>query len=334
MRNKYNVIIIGAGPAGLQCAHQLKNSGLSVLLIEKNKIIGPKICAGGLTNLDKKFTIPSGKTRSFAAQIVFLEKRKYKLTLINPLKTIDRYDLGQHQLNKIKGCANITILKETFVRSIEKNKIITGQRDFYFKYLVGADGSFSILRRYLGLKSNTCMGLYNNVFQVTDDFVWYVSPSILQSGYIWEFPHKKYTNIGIYFNPKHLTFQQARDILIDYLKKKNYPFSSENFRGAPINYDYRGCVFGSFFLAGDAAGLASKTTGEGISFALTSGKEVGKKILNPDYKMIELGKILTFKKRQERMLRVFEKFSYLQKHFFKIFISLMQKPWFQSYFGN
>ncbi len=49
MKNKYDVIIIGAGPAGLSCAKTLQESGKSILLVEKNDKIGPKICAGGLT---------------------------------------------------------------------------------------------------------------------------------------------------------------------------------------------------------------------------------------------------------------------------------------------
>ena len=43
----FDVIIIGAGPAGLKCAEVLGNSKFSVLLLEKNAEIGVKVCAGG-----------------------------------------------------------------------------------------------------------------------------------------------------------------------------------------------------------------------------------------------------------------------------------------------
>lgn len=45
----FEVIIIGAGPGGLKCAEILGNSSFSVLVLEKNEVIGPKVCAGGLT---------------------------------------------------------------------------------------------------------------------------------------------------------------------------------------------------------------------------------------------------------------------------------------------
>ena len=47
--NKYDVIIIGAGPAGAFLAYKLKNKGISVLLLEKEIFPRYKSCAGGLT---------------------------------------------------------------------------------------------------------------------------------------------------------------------------------------------------------------------------------------------------------------------------------------------
>ena len=49
MKKKYDAIIIGAGPAGLKCAETLAKKKKQVLVLEKNKQIGYKVCAGGLT---------------------------------------------------------------------------------------------------------------------------------------------------------------------------------------------------------------------------------------------------------------------------------------------
>jgi Dehydrogenases (flavoproteins) len=47
---KHEVVIIGAGPAGLKAAELLGNAGKDVLVIERDKEekIGDKVCAGGL----------------------------------------------------------------------------------------------------------------------------------------------------------------------------------------------------------------------------------------------------------------------------------------------
>lgn len=46
---KYNVVIIGAGPAGSYLAYKLKNQGIDILLLEKDIFPKYKTCAGGLS---------------------------------------------------------------------------------------------------------------------------------------------------------------------------------------------------------------------------------------------------------------------------------------------
>ncbi|UCD83297.1 MAG: NAD(P)/FAD-dependent oxidoreductase [Deltaproteobacteria bacterium] len=333
MNNRYDVVIIGAGPAGLKCAEELKDSNLSVLLVEKKEVIGPKICAGGLTGLAEDFDIPEDRTRTFPVIKIFSAHKQHEVNLVKPFKILDRLDLGQYQLSKIEECDNITILKETFVKSIGKGEITTNRGNFYYRYLVGADGSASLVRRHVGLEPRVCIGVYYDIPGVADDFILYFNPKMLRSGYIWVFPHRDFINIGIYFNPEHLNPRKARDILRKYLTDNGYRFSESNFKGAAINYSYQGCVFNDIFLIGDAAGLATKATGEGISFALTSGSEIAKRILNPDYKMVELDKVLAVKRRQERILKNADKYPFLQDRLFDFSVKLMKKGWFQSYYG-
>ena len=46
---KYDVIIVGAGPAGCSCAYELKEHGKSVLLLDRYDFPRHKPCAGGIT---------------------------------------------------------------------------------------------------------------------------------------------------------------------------------------------------------------------------------------------------------------------------------------------
>jgi geranylgeranyl reductase len=333
MESRYDVIIVGGGPGGLACAHQLDNSGLAVLLIEKNRLIGPKNCAGGLTHKTCSLDIPEDKTKGFRVQNVFLMDEQFRIELVHPLRTISRSDLGQHQLHKLKDSRNITILKDTVVEAISENEVLTDKGVFHYRCLVGADGSHSIVRRYLKLKFEYCAGLYYEIPGVTDQCIWYANPRLLHSGYIWEFPHRDHTNIGIYFNPKQIKPKKATEILKQYLRDKNYEFAEDTLKGAAINYSFQGCIFNNIFLVGDAAGLPPKPTGEGICFALISGREIGNKILDQDYTMSDLRKILRYKKRQERLLKMFESFPRGQIKIIKLIFTLLKKGWFQSYLG-
>jgi len=337
MGNIYDVVIIGAGPAGLKCAEQFKGSNFSVLLIEKNEVIGRKACAGGLTFLNSGFDFPEQKTRSFGALFVFLYGKKRKIDLIHPIKTIDRYDLGQYLLDKIKNCPNIKILTGVAVSEIKEDKVITNKGEFHYKFLVGADGSSSIVRKYLDLSSEFMMGLCYKIFGIyLSDLEIHIIPKKLKSGYIWIFPNKDYANVGVYFNPKIISSSFAKEILDNFLKKNDFDAKDSELGAAPINYLYKGCVFGNIFLAGDAAGFASKITGEGISYAMISGREIGRKIVDKSYRMPDIEKILKLKKRQERMSGIFGKFcvpDFLRGLFFKVSVILMGNRWYQKYFG-
>jgi len=76
----YDVIIIGAGPAGLICAKTLALAGKEVLVLEKNDVIGPKICAGGLTTKDLKIGIPALMGTNFNKVVINTphQKRGYR----------------------------------------------------------------------------------------------------------------------------------------------------------------------------------------------------------------------------------------------------------------
>ncbi len=57
--DKFDVVIVGAGPGRLNCAMKLEEVGKNVLLLEKNAAIGPKVCAAGITSKDlDKLNIP------------------------------------------------------------------------------------------------------------------------------------------------------------------------------------------------------------------------------------------------------------------------------------
>ncbi|MDI6631695.1 MAG: FAD-dependent oxidoreductase [Bacillota bacterium] len=59
MAKVYDVIVVGAGPAGCIAAKELARNGLKVLLLESKKIPRHKPCAGGLTRKTLSLLDPS-----------------------------------------------------------------------------------------------------------------------------------------------------------------------------------------------------------------------------------------------------------------------------------
>src|SRR3989338_6031775 len=116
---KREVVIVGAGPGGLKCAEILANKGKDVLVLEKNNIIGDKVCAGGLTLKDLGLGIPDSIIqRKFNKIIIHTPLQDTEIELEEPfLATLDRKDLGKWMAEKAKK-QGAEIRTETLVKEI------------------------------------------------------------------------------------------------------------------------------------------------------------------------------------------------------------------------
>lgn len=334
MKNSFDVIIIGAGPAGLECAYQFKDSKFQVLLIDRKDVIGPKFCAGGVKDTENIVDIPEEYVKRFDKQYSVVKDKEYTVKLFDQFKCFEREDFGQYQLRKLKGLSNITVLNPCMVSKITAEGIETNKGNFTYKYLVGADGSSSIVRRFLGLASKTCMGLYYNIEMKSDRLVSYYDPSKIKLSYIWEFPHKTYNNVGIYFDTRFISSEVAKKNLQEYCDRVGYQWQGKEYAGAVINYDYQGYVFGekqNIFLIGDAGGFASRLHGGGMSNGMASGRDVARKILNPSELTPDIDRVLKTKKQEERLLNLAEKLPiWLQTFLLKMMIKFFSNPSMQK----
>ena len=334
MSKRFDVIIIGAGPAGLACAQALAGSSLRVLLVEKNEAVGPKICAGALTRAAVDFGIPEDQARTFHSQMVHVNERTpLQIVLTRPLKMVDRSALARHHMRNIEQASNIERVTGTRVTGVASGSIATDRGDFTYRHLVAADGSQSMVRKHLGLPSKFGIGLYYEVPQISDEVHFHFRTDIIRSGYFWIFPHVKHTNIGVCYNPDIFTAGLAKIALQQYIRERGFERGGARLKGGLINHLYCGFRFGNIFLAGDAAGLASRPSGEGIPFALVSGREIGRKILDKSYDMREFRGLLSLKRRQEIYSRLFESMPRLQKLFLASYFRMMRYSWMQAYMG-
>ena len=328
--DRYDVVIIGAGPAGLQCAHALGSSGLSVLLLEKHSVIGPKVCAGTLTSLSDSFSLPADRMRTFGQQHVVLNDRERIITLVKPLRIIGRYDLGQFQLQRLLAQGTVQVRTNLSAVSLSRTDLVLSDNSTVsFRFLVGADGSASLVRRFLGLAAGYSSGMQYMIPGRFDSMVWYFLPRLLGSGYAWIIPHATAVSAGVFFNPRRVAVKNAQEALQRCLDRYGVERGNAQIESAPINCRYYGIQFGNLFLAGDAAGLPSAATGEGIAYALASGEEVARRILGSRTPSDRFESLLRHKATQERILAFIDSMPPLQTPLFHMYFTLTRYLWMQ-----
>lgn len=307
----YDVIIVGAGPAGLSCAEITAKYGCSTLVLERKKIIGQKVCAGGITWNGLIGKLNDISERSFSTQYIYTKNQSFNISEDNPIiATVNREILGQVMQAKATE-AGATIRLNCQVTSISNKTITFLNRDtgaseqVKFKKLVGADGSSSTVRKYLKLPIND-FGVGIN-YMVDGDFPsmqWHLDSSLFGCGYAWVFPHRGKASIGAYADAKSVSAGFLKSSLLQWANSNQINLSTSRLTAERINYDYRGYRFGNIFLIGDAAGLASALTGEGIYPAMVSGETVGRKICEIKRSEDDFQKLLKNHKTHKMMAKI------------------------------
>ncbi len=287
----FQTVIVGAGPGGLACARILGDHGIKTLIIERHETIGAKVCAGGITWGGLISRVPRDIVeKSFPVQHIITRLQKVRIEEPTPIiATVNRKKLGVHMAQQALT-AGAEIMTGWQVKGISGHTLIIEQKEsrrqqeITFDYLVGADGSHSLVRKHLGLAS-TRMGIGIN-YQISGDLQrmeWHLNGRFFGNGYGWIFPHADTVSVGAYVPQNVLSARQLKKGLIAWAGTLGFSLANEQAQADHINYDYQGWRFGRIFLIGDAAGLASGLTGEGIYPAIISGEETARTIIDPDH---------------------------------------------------
>jgi geranylgeranyl reductase len=323
MKNKYDIVIVGAGPAGLSAAKTLAEAGRDVIVFERKKVVGDKVCAGGLTKKDFVLChIPENLIERKFEKVIFRTERKTK-EIDFKLVTVDRKRLGLWQLNEARKVGAMVTL-DSNVTDIGEKYISVGGREVGYNYLIGADGASSIVRKFLDVETDELVvAIQYEIPRRIKNMELFFDPTRFGLTYLWIFPLKDKCSIGIGIDiGRSNTLAKLKVEFQKWLEEENIDISNAKFESAPVNYDYEQFDFGNKFLIGDAGGFASPITLEGIYSALLSGKEVAKKILEPDYKTPNLKKWIKLRNSHELALRSFEINDNLTELMFDLLLTL------------
>ena len=297
----YDVIIIGAGPAGSYLAYKLKKQGLDVIILEKQKFPRYKACAGGLSK--KAYDILYSENQNIKNIVEKKVKkglfvRNGKFTLIEAEKDLiymtyrsklDDFLIKMAVDNKtVHFKDNVSIQKinqkENTIIYVEKNKKHTVGYDI----LVGAWGSNIRFNKLINLVpferfsiSSSWEGPPGQKF--SEYFDEYALSQVMQKypafvGYI--FPKSEMITAGL-FTSKNPNPYMLKNMWKDFTKFWGLDDKIKpRYAWIPVRDFKKPIAKKNILLVGDAAGLADPFTGEGIYYALINGAIASKHIQN------------------------------------------------------
>ena len=285
----WDVIVIGAGPAGSTAAYHLALNGYSVLLLEKESAPGLKKSCGGLAPVDLKHTLalPAIDCEKEVSRTIFSLREKEKVwSLPKPIFLSFRRREFDVFLAGRASRAGARLLCDTRVLSSRGREVTSRDQEpgreivLDARIVIYADGipTLAWKDRTIGFSPKA---LFSKalVYEVTapgnsvDTVYFRLSPEELPFGYFWIFPKRDVLNVGV--GQLNGTPGIGLKIALDRFCGE-HPLTAGRevvTRRAGLIPNRRASVIhgDNCLVIGDAAGLVDPVTGGGIQNALTSG---------------------------------------------------------------
>ncbi len=294
----YDIIVVGAGPAGLVAAKEAAEANAHVLLIEKNEQFGKKACGEGVS----KATIAAA---GLSPDHSFISNQ-ISSAFVYPPDEKKRVEIRSKEPDGVQG---YIIEKSVFLRTLAEKaeskgveiqtatKVIDLSRDseyvkvavekkgtvaeFRSKMVIGCDGLGSVVgkkffkRRNVELipciqyKLDDC-NLENE--HATEFYLGRVAPL----GYAWVFPKKGgLANVGIGARGVPVKVYLDKFIQAHPEKFGNSRILKVEAAPVPISGQVEEIVADNAMICGDAAGQVIPFTGGGIHSSIAAGKIAG-----------------------------------------------------------
>ncbi len=301
--NEFDVVVVGAGPAGCAVVNSLV--GYKILLVDRAKLPRDKPCGGILieksAEIIKRYDIKSQIVRY--PKITRIEYVDWDNNLIVEQKknwwNIERKSLDSFLFSLCKD--KVVLFQETKFLDFKEKKnrievlVERGSKRYIIKtkYLVSAEGALSRVRRRF---SSKVIPYYYAVQEklktkITPNKTYFIYDNDITDYYSWVIPKGQFTVVGS-------AIKRGDDVeeKIELMKTKtriNLGISGKvaQREGAvglkPGRLDDITLGRGNILLVGEAAGLISPSSGEGISYALRSGELCGKAISDSPENVLE-----------------------------------------------
>jgi digeranylgeranylglycerophospholipid reductase len=283
----YDIVVIGAGPAGSSAAQAAVQRGAKVLLIDRRQRLGiPIQCAEFVPQwISRHASFSSTSIMQKVEKMITHLPDRIIFEMKSPGYMLDR-SLFDKELaaSAILSGAKISIGTKAVGLSPGGLVVERGSKKQTVpsKIFIGADGASSSLARFVGkprLKTVTALQ-YEVVISEPQNHVDVYFHKDYEGGYGWFFPKGKTANAGIgVVSSKAPRLPDLLDNLLDFLREsktlQGVQIVSKTGGLIPCEF-YEQNLFKNVLLVGDAAGHAHPITGAGIFNAVRGGEIAGR----------------------------------------------------------
>jgi len=287
LSESYDIVIIGAGPAGSCAARAAAQRGAKVLLIDRRQRLGiPVQCAEFVPQwISHHASFSSTCIMQRVEKMVTHLPDRIAYEMKSPGYMLDR-TLFDKELaaSAILSGAKISVGTKAVGLSPAGLVVERGSKKETIpsKVFIGADGASSTVARFVGQPSlKTIVALqYEVVLSEPQNHVDVYFHQNYEGGYGWFFPKGKTANAGVgVVSSKASQLQDLLDNFLDLLResKKLQGIQIVSKTGGLIPCEfYKQNLFKNVLLIGDAAGHAHPITGAGIFNAVLGGEIAGR----------------------------------------------------------
>jgi flavin-dependent dehydrogenase len=288
------VLIVGGGPAGSSAAWQLRRAGIDVLVLDQEPFPRLKLCAGWITpEVVRDLAIDPG---SYPHRFLTFDRLQIHVKGLRlPVRCV------QHSIRRYEFDAWLLQRSAAPVIHHQAREIVADgdgyvvDEMFRCHYLIGAGGTRCPVYRKIFRAANprakqlqavTLEHEFAYGWRDGDCHLWFFDHGL--PGYAWYVPKADgYVNVGIggmaqRLKARHDDIKPHWERLSATLEKTLVPAGEWQAEG--YSYYLRGAVdtvrIGNAFIAGDAAGLATRDMCEGIGPAVRSGLRAANSILS------------------------------------------------------
>jgi geranylgeranyl reductase family protein len=292
----FDVLVVGAGPAGSATAIHLARAGASVLLVDRARFPRDKPCGGGLTGRALKHLpcpvdpvvehVVDGMVVRVGYGAKIARRSDGRLIEMTQRRRLDHH-LAEHAAAEGADFRDATPVGEI---AIDEDGVTAhvGSSSVRASFLVGADGANGVVAKAAGLGSGIVRGValegnipWSALERAPYEATAWVELGVVPGGYGWVFPKGDHANLGVggwmTEGPKlrgHLD-RLARLHDVD-------PAALESVRGHRLPMRELGApaAAGRVLLVGDAAGLVDPLSGDGMYEAFVSARLAASAILD------------------------------------------------------